>query len=106
MAIYLRRAVNPSLGRAAGKTCTGLHAILMGETFTYAQTCTKLTETEARYKTRFACSPDSHPAPGRGQPPRPTRCGGAERFPKRSPSRDVSPDLQSGIFALQRAFSA
>ena len=30
----------------------------------------------------------------------------AERFPQRSPSRDVSPDLQSGIFALQRAFSA
>ena len=31
---------------------------------------------------------------------------GAERFPQRSPSWDVSPDLQSGIFALQRAFSA
>ena len=25
----------------------------------------------------------------------------SERFPQRSPSRDVSPDLQSGIFALE-----
>ncbi|EGB05021.1 hypothetical protein AURANDRAFT_66758 [Aureococcus anophagefferens] len=58
------------------------------------------------FETRFARSPDSHPAPGRGPPPRPTRRGGAERFPQRSPSRGVSPDLQSGIFALRRAFSA